>query len=150
MQIKTVNPINFLFFRTETKVDELGELLPVAKELFAEAVRQDLWITGPIHWHYIGFSGDITKPFTLEIALPVSEVPREYDGKFHFKRTEPFKCVSLIHEGAWLDLPQSYSKMMSFIVEKYLHPTGLNRELYVNADFHTPAFNVTEIQMGIA
>ncbi len=42
MQIKEVKPINFLFFRAETKVSELANLLPVAKGLFKEAVQYDL------------------------------------------------------------------------------------------------------------
>ena len=150
MKIKEVKPINFLFFRTETNVHELGNFLPVSKELFQEAIQNDIRITGPVHWHYFGFGGDITKTFTLEIALPVSEVPQEYDGKFHFKRTEPFKCVSLEHEGNWLDLPRSYGKLVQFMKEKNLQPTAINREVYINADFHYPEANVTEIQVGVA
>lgn len=150
MQIKNVSPINFLFFRAETRVDELEKFLPVAQELFAEAVRNGIRITGPVHWHYFGFMGDVSQSFTLEVALPVSDVPQDYDGKFHFKRTEPFKCVSLVHEGNWLDLPQSYGKLMQFMNEQQLQPTAVNRELYVNADFNYPEANVTEIQVGVA
>src|SRR6218665_3463003 len=104
---KTVQPINFLYYRTTTTVGELAKLLPVGQELFKEAIRLKIFITGPVHWHYIGFT-DVTKPFTIEIALPVGEIPGDYDGAYHFKRTEPFKCVSIIHEGAWMDIPQSY------------------------------------------
>jgi effector-binding domain-containing protein len=150
IQTKEVKPINFIYFRANTMVHELINFLPVAKELYQEAVLLKLWITGPIHWHYFGFEGDVTKPFTLEISLPVAEVPKEYDGSFHFKRTEPFKCVSIIHEGAWLEIPQSYGKLMQYAGEKKLQPVGINREVYVNTDFAYPEANVTEIQMGIA
>lgn len=150
MQIKQVKPINFLFFRTETRINELSNFLPVAKELFKEAILQDLTITGPVHWHYFGFTGDENKPFTLEIALPVSNFPQEYDGKFHFKRTEPFTCVSAVHEGSWYELPQTYGKLMQFIGDHKLIPNAINREVYVNADFTDPEANVTEIQMGVS
>lgn len=149
MQIKAVKPINFLFFRTEASVAELVNYLPVGQELFKEAVAYNLPITGPVHWHYFGFEGDLTKPFTLEIALPVGEVPEAYDGKFHFKRTDAFKCVSAIHEGNWKDMPQSYGKLMQFIEANHLTPLASNREIYVNADFKHPEANVTEIQIGI-
>jgi effector-binding domain-containing protein len=149
MQIKAVKPINFLFFRTETSVQELSKFLLVGQELFKEAVKHDLTITGPVHWHYIGFAGDAAKPFTLEIALPVGEVPEAYDGRFHFKRTEPFRCVSEVHEGSWLDIPQSYGKLMQFIDTNHLKPLVSNREIYVNVDFRHPEANVTEIQIGI-
>jgi len=149
MQVKEVKPINFIYYRTETKVDELINFIPVAKEIYREAVKNDLHITGPVHWHYIGFTDDHQKTFTLEIALPVSEVLRDYDGRFHFKRTQPFKCVSWIHEGAWNDLPLAYDKMIQFIHKHKLEPSAVTREIYVNSDFNTPDANVTEIQMGI-
>ena len=149
MQVKEVKPINFIYFRTETNVSNLANLLPVAKEIYREAVSQDLRITGPVHWHYIGFTGDENKPFTLEIALPVSEVVPGYDGKFHFKRTQPFKCVSIIHEGGWNEIPSTYNKMMQFIAKHKLEPSAINREIYVNTDFYSPESNVTEIQVGI-
>jgi effector-binding domain-containing protein len=149
MEVKAVKPISFLFFRTETKISELTRFLPVGQELIKEAVKYNLTINGPVHWHYFGFEGDVNRPFTLEIALPVGEVLEEYDGKFHFKRTDPFKCVSATHEGNWLDMPKSYDKLMQFITENNLKPLSSNREIYVNADFRHPEANVTEIQIGI-
>jgi effector-binding domain-containing protein len=146
--LKQVKPINFLFFRTETTVGELSNFLPVASDLFQEAFENNLRITGPVHWHYFGFIGDERKPFTLEIALPVSEIIREYDGKFHFKRTELFNCASIVHEGNWLDIPNSYEKLTRFLSKKNLKPIGVNREIYINADFENPEGNITEIQLG--
>lgn len=147
--LKEVKPINFLFFRTETTIAELSNFLSVGQELFAEAFENNLRITGPVHWHYFGFLGDATKPFTLEIAVPVADMIGEYDGKFHFKRTEPFHCVSIIHEGNWLDIPKSYGRLMDFTTRKNLTPIGVNREIYINADFVNPEANITEIQLGI-
>jgi effector-binding domain-containing protein len=147
--LKQVKPINFLFFRTETTVSELEKFLPIANELFREAFEKKLRVTGPVHWHYFGFTGDVRKAFTLEIALPVAEVLNEYDGNFHFKRTEEFKCVSIIHEGNWLEIPNSYDKLMQFISKKNLKMNAMNREIYINVDFANPEANVTEIQAGI-
>jgi effector-binding domain-containing protein len=149
MLIKEVKPINFLFFRAETKVNELFQFLPVGQDLYEEATKNKLSITGPIHWHYFGFMGDETKPFTLEISLPVSEVLEEYDGKFHFKRTEPFKCIAAVHEGAWQEIPKSYETLFRFMTEKKLQPLAANREIYVNVDFRNPEANTTEIQIGV-
>jgi effector-binding domain-containing protein len=149
MQVKAVKPISFLFFRTETTISELSQYLLVGQELFKEAVLHKLTITGPIHWHYFGFTGDVSKPFVLEISLPVGEVEEEYDGKFHFKRTESFRCVSFVHEGGWMEIPQSYGKMMEFVTKQNLQPIAVNREIYVNVDFKDSQANVTEIQIGI-
>ena len=149
MQVKEVKPINFIYFRTEATLSTLHNFLAVSKELFREAVSHDLQITGPVYWHYFGFSMDESKPFILEVALPVSDVLSGYDGNFHFKRTEPFKCVSIIHEGAWNELPSTYAKMSQFIVKHKLEPVACNREIYINADFNFPEANVTEVQIGI-
>jgi effector-binding domain-containing protein len=149
MQVKTVKPINFLFFRVETTVNALASYAMVGQELIKEAVQYGLAITGPVHWHYAGFEGDEQKPFVLEISLPVAEVLDNYDGKFHFKRTNDFKCVSSVHEGAWHEIPASYGKLMQFIADEKLIPTGINREIYVNVDFKDHEANTSEIQIGL-
>lgn len=149
-RLKIVKPINFLYFRAETTVGKLVDYLPMAKDLQREAVNYDLRISGPVHWHYFGFMGDLEKPFILEVAVPVEEVPAEYDGKFHFKRTETFTCVSLVHQGSWQSLPNAYGRLMKFMEDNQLTPTANNREIYINADFQYPEANETEVQIGVA
>jgi effector-binding domain-containing protein len=146
--IRQVQPISFLFFRTETTLGELGNFFHVANELYAEALKHKLSVTGPVHWHYFGFT-DPSKPFTLEIALPVAEVLQEYDGAFHFKRTENFTCISLVHEGDWLQMTGGYEELMRYAHLHQLTPAGVSREIYVNVDFVNPQANVTEIQLGV-
>ena len=149
MQIKEVKPGNFLLFRATTTIQELVNYLPVAQRLYEEAVSRNLRINGPIHWHYHNMFGDLSAPFTLEICLPVEEIPADYDGIYHVKRTEPFRCVSMIHEGGWNTIPSSYQKIGLFIGEKTLKPTGVNREIYINVSLQVPDANITEIQVGL-
>lgn len=148
--LKQVKPINFLFFRTETTRGDLEKFVPIASELFKEAYENNLRITGPVHWHYFDFSQDERKSFTLEVALPVAEVIGEYDGKFHFKRSEAFSCISIVHEGNWLDIHKSYGRLMEFAYKKKLKVRGVNREIYINADFTNPEANITEVQLGVS
>jgi len=145
---RRVKPISFLFFRAETTVNELASFFDVAPRLYAEAAKNNLPVTGPIHWHYAGFT-DIQKRFTLEISLPVGEIMRGYDGPFHFKRTDDFSCLTLVHEGNWYEMPRSYEALLSYAREHGLTPSGNNREIYVNVDFKNPDANVTEIQLGV-
>jgi len=145
--VKEIKPINFLYFRAETHVEQLLNFVPVARDLFKEAVNYNLHVTGPIHWHYFGFSA--SGLFTLEISLPVSDVIPEYDGNFHFKRTDFFKCVALTHEGGWDTLSGSYKKLDEFMKHEHLQPGDVVREVYINTDFKDPNANVTEIQFGI-
>jgi effector-binding domain-containing protein len=151
MQLKEINPINFLFFRTRTKVSELGRYVGiVARELYRDAALNNLEISGPVYWNYFGFEGDESKEFTLEISLPIAEIPKNYEGKFRVKREESFHCVSIIHEGSWFDMPLSYAKLIKYLDGHQLKSVSVNRELYINMDFNNPAANVTEIQVGIS
>lgn len=147
-EFKTIKPITFLFHRTETTIDQLVHLAHVGQQLFKEAVEKKLFIAGPIHWHYFNFEGD-NKPFTLEISLPVGNTIPDYDGSFHFKKTEEFHCVCLTHEGPWAGLTSSYEKLMQFIASNGKVPQTIAREIYVQADFNNQPANVTEIQLGI-
>src|SRR3954468_14470320 len=151
MQIKEIKPINFLYFETETKITALSSFLGnVSRNLQREAAQHSLHITGPIYWMYVGFTGDYTKLFTLQIALPIEELPEHYEGEFNVKRSENFKCLSTVHEGAWSNMPQTYGKMMQYIQSHQLAPLALGREIYINCDFANPEANFTEIQIGIA
>lgn len=149
MQVKEVPPISFLFFRTEAQINTLTQFLPVSQELYKEAVKNKIPITGPVHWHYHSFTGGEQQAFTLEIALPVAYVLEEYDGNFHFKRTGAFKCLALVHEGNWLDFPRSYDVAFHYIADNKLEPLAVNREIYINVDFKHPEANVSEIQIGL-
>jgi effector-binding domain-containing protein len=149
MKIKEVRPINFLFFRTRTTVDQLEKFIPVGQQLFREAVDNSLPITGALQWHYHNFNIDPGIPFDFEIALPVGAIPEEYDGEFHVKRTEAFKCICTEHEGDWLAIPQTYCEILKFASEHNLSLNSSSREIYTNVDLQDPSANITEIQLGI-
>lgn len=150
MQVKEVKPINFLYFGTKTRVGELGRFVGIiARELYRDAALNDLEVTGPVYWNYFGFNGNESAPFTLEIAIPIAEIPGNYRGRFQTKREDSFPCVSLIHEGSWFDLQQTYARMKEFLTVRGLESCGQNREIYVNIDFMNPLANVTEIQVGV-
>ena len=148
-ELREIKPINFIFFRTEAYMEQLPNFVPVARDLFKEACTYNLHVTGPVHWHYIDFSGDPAAPFTLEIALPVAETLIDYDGSFHFKRTDSFRCVALTHEGSWMSMSEAYRKLNDFMAARSLRPSQITREVYVNTDLRHPEANETEIQIGV-
>ena len=91
--------MNVLYCSFETSLltihDKIGT---VARDLYSEAARQHLLVTGPVYWLYYGADGVPETIFTLEIAIPVSGVP-ETNDKFLFKELDTFKCLSVLHEG---------------------------------------------------
>ena len=147
-ELKKIKPATFLFHRAETTMEEVINLVPISQQLIKEAIDKDLMVGGPIHWHYFNFQGP-DKPFTLEVALPVNKVIEEYDGPFHFKRTEQYDCACLTHEGRWDELPKSYDVLVEFVKKQGKAPQSHAREIYVHADLNNQEANVTEIQLGI-
>ena len=147
--IRTIKPINFLYFPTRTTLSELGGLVGhVQEKLYAEAVKEKLFISGPAYWNYFNFQ-DIQKPFDLEISLPIAKLPLRYSGKYQIKTSQLFRCLALQHEGSWGKFPEVYGFLMGYIHQQGLALTGESRELYSNIDFENPEANVTEIQIGI-
>jgi effector-binding domain-containing protein len=151
MQIKEVKPMTFFYYSVQTTLRELlSYVRVVAKDLHKEAALHDIKVTGPVYWQYIGFNGNPVKEFTLEIALPVADIRPTYTGKFQFRKTESFKCLSTWHEGSWAELSQTYGALFDYISQHGLTSIGVNREIYFNMDFNQPEANLTEVQIGIA
>lgn len=149
MQIKTHPSMNVLYSSHRTSINTLHEYVgTVARDLYAEAARQHLLVTGPVYWSYYGMDGQPDTIFTLEIAIPVSGIA-EMENGFLFKEFPSFKCLYTLHSGAWNQLPQTYESLMKNIQQKDLQMNGVFREVYYNIDFSRDENNLTEVQVGI-
>jgi effector-binding domain-containing protein len=149
MTIKETKTFNALVFTIQTTLPQLGEHVGhVAKDIYREAARSECMPTGPIQWNYQGIDGKPDTVFTLEIVLPIQEKNVEARG-FKWKRISGFKCLSLMHEGSWEELPKSYEKVMEYLAAKGLTTTTECREKYLSMDFENGENNLTEIQIGI-
>lgn len=151
MDIHQIPPIHFLYYREEITITKLHSILEreIASKLQKDATTNNLLITGPVCWTYLGFTGDENKPFMLEVGVPVNKIPEQYSGEFGFKTAKGFKCISAMHMGDWMQLPQTYGKLMQEMDKQNLIGTGENRELYLNANFELPDANITLVQIGI-
>ena len=149
MDIKEVKPINVLYLRSRATLDQLDKFIPAGQRIYKEAVMNNLPITGPLQWHYFNFYGNPAEPFDLEVALPVAVLPAEYDGEFHVKRTQLFKCLSTMHYGDWNSITSTYGAMMKYAGSNGLKLSSHSREIYNHVDFEDPSANVTEIQLGL-
>jgi effector-binding domain-containing protein len=146
---KHVPLIPVLSFTTRTSLKEIGRFTgTVARQLYAEAARQELLPTGPLQWIYIGADGKPDTLFALEIALPVYGQSKGVSLFLH-KELPPFECVSVLHHGAWDHLYETYDRLIDEISSKGKKLTGFCREQYLYMDFDIPANNITEVQVGI-
>lgn len=148
MIIKETQPFNALTFTTQARLPELSKYGLVGQKLCSEAERLGVQPDGALQWNYFGIDGRPETVFTLVIALPVQEKEAEVQG-FESKQIPALKCLSLIHEGPWENLPQSYGKAMGYLSANSLTMTGECREIYATIDPEETANNITEIQIGI-
>lgn len=137
-----------LYSTHQTTLSELGKLVgSVLKELYKEAIKNDVLVSGPCYWIYQGMDGSPETIFTLDIAIPIQGIIK--DSHFATKELPTFKAVSHMHEKDWTKLSDSYGQIMQFIGKSKVDMTGECREIYWNIDFANPENNLTEIQVGI-
>ncbi len=149
MQIRTTQPIHVIYFEVETTLTEMVQYVRVkAKQLYQEAVKNNLEITGPVYWIYNGADGQPNTPFTLTIAIPIAHYAI-IDSEFQIKTLDAFRFVSKIHTGAWNRLGETYCLIFSELSVKEPAVSGETREMYINMDFENPEGNLTEIQIGL-
>ena len=146
MEIKTTPPINVLYFTTSTTLKEVGQYaISVAKKLYAEAARQDLLPSGPIHWLYYNCNGIPDDPFTLEIALPVLVAPQQ-TSEFSFKELPSFHSVAYLFNGPWEKMYTAYDEIINWTKSNGYSLTEDFREVYL---FLNNDYQLTEINVGI-
>jgi effector-binding domain-containing protein len=146
MQIKTTPSITVLYFSTTTTLKDVGQYaLVVAKKLYAEAARQNILPVGPVYWLYYDCNGNMSDPFTLEIALPLESAPTQ-ESEFPFKELPPFKAVSYFFDGPWEKIFEAYDRIITWTKSNGYSLTDNFREAYI---YITNDYKLTEINVGI-
>ena len=149
MEIRTIKPVTIVYFSTKAKLSELQQFVGTKPdELFRDATNHGLEITGPNYWIYNGMDGNPETTFDLEIAFPVN-IKNSYNGSFKIKELPEFKCLSAVHNGSWMNMPNTYGKLIESVFQNGLNMSGICRELYHNVNFIDIEENITEIQLGV-
>lgn len=149
MDIKTLPTINLFCFSTEATLADLGKYVRVkASEIYAQAQKNNLEITGPIYWIYYGMDGNPNTKFKLDIGVPIQEAKPCSDG-FCCKTLDRMEFATYWHEGSWNLFPHAYQQLIGEILKSGRTMNGITREVYINIDFENPENNITEIQLGV-
>jgi effector-binding domain-containing protein len=148
MEIKTHPAMTVLYSSHQTTIPQLNQFVgTIAKELYAEAAKNNILPSGPQYWVYHGMDGKDDTVFTLEIALPIQgEITT---NKFKVKQLAPYKSVAHTHAASWDSMPDTYGQLLQYIEQNKIAMTDECREVYLNVDFVNPHNNRVEIQMGI-
>lgn len=149
MELKTHPPVTVLFSSHRVNLHQLAALAgTVVKELYSEALQNDVLVSGPVYWIYHGMDGKPDTIFTLEIAIPIQGYFKS--NKFSIKSLPAFRAIAHTHRGAWDELAGVYGQLLQHIDSERIPINEECRELYINVDLQQPANNITEVQMGVA
>ena len=149
MQVRNYPAINVMYKTFQTTLLTLHDKIgTVARDLYAEAARQHLLVTGPVYWLYYGADGNPETEFKLEIAIPLSGTPA-LTGEFLFRELPEFRCLSDLHTGSWTEMGHTYSRLIQKANEEGLAMNDVCREIYINIDFTRDDCNLTEVQLGL-
>ena len=149
LSVKEVESFTALCFTTHATLQTLSQYAPVvAQNLYREANRLQLDITGPIQWIYTGVNGGETNEFRLDIVLPVRQSGDSSD-EFTYQTFPPFRCASYTHTGPWSDFGELYNVLFAQLYRNGYQNDGRVREVYSTIDMENSANCVTELQIGI-
>lgn len=150
MEVKVVNPTLVCGIKIRTTMSQITEHVGVKPEaLMNEIAAQGIEPAGPQIWYYTGCDGSSADAeFDLLISIPVTREGINQNG-YHFETLPEYRCISVLHKGAWSDLPAAYEQLVPEILKAGFTLAGTSREVYLNCDFENQQNCVTEIQMEV-
>ncbi|GAB3709085.1 hypothetical protein GCM10027592_44960 [Spirosoma flavus] len=149
LSIQETLPFTALTFTRRTTLRTLAQYVrTVAEDLYAEASRLNLDVSGPIYWIYTGSSGDENHEFQLEIALPIA-LAGEFSTEFPYKTFPAFRCAAYTYAGPWSDFAELYKILFTQFYRDGYQGNGNVREVYTVIDFENQENCVTEIQIEL-
>jgi hypothetical protein len=123
----------------------LGKLKPLMVRLNISLVKSGGTATGPVHIISPGSLTSEGEAASLQLALPFRGAPRAR-GRYKSRRTEPFKCASLVQHGPPWALAESWSRFAAAVQEAGYELTGERR---VVMDPATGDALKIELQLGV-
>src|SRR5260221_376113 len=108
-------------------MDVINKFLPMISKGTDEGTIRP---AGPCIFVYKGIAEDMSKPFKLEIGWVVSDKTKD-QGELKVRKTEAFKCASVLMTGPVSNITKAYEKLMPAVGAANQTLTGENREVYL-------------------
>ena len=122
----------------------------VLGDLFKEASKLGLTVTGPVEFIYFGCTGNPETRFDLYIAIPVKDKAADA-GRFEYYESAAFECVYQDYVGSMKGIGNAWSSFIGEAEQSGIvyHDQNHIREVYKKwVDFESDE-NVTELQAQI-
>ena len=144
-----VPPCIYFVSRRDLTVLEIPSIAEnVVPELYLAAERAHLEISGPNQFVYYEFDGSVSRPFTLDFAIPVVD-KKSYQGDFAYRDAGEFKCGARMYVGALSGINNAWEEFTEQLLKNGYELGAERREIYKIWDAHDSERNMTELQMEI-
>lgn len=148
MRVQTIAPITYLHDSDRTSFQDIAKRIDRTLPNLTRAVDEGkIHPKGPVIFVYRDMT-DLSKPFTLDIGMPVAENGAAPEG-FSVTRLTEFKCATILYSGPVGGIGKAYEKLMSQITAANLEPVAGSREFYLYWEGPESVNNVVQIQIGI-
>ena len=154
MRVQTLPAVTYLHTSAETKCEKLGEVAVAAFDrVFGAAVEAKMIIARPTMMVYQGSPHlDPTKTFKVEMGVIVTDetkLPDNAGDDLKVRKTEPFKCATILYTGPVGQQGQAYQKLIPALKAAGHTPTGEEREMCLYWEGVESSNNVFMMMIGI-
>ena len=152
MRVQTIPALTYLYVPIETSFEKMGE--PVVdgyNKVFSAAADSKLLIARPTMITYEGgphVNFDLTKTFKAQVGIVVDD-NTQAAGEAKVRKTEPFKCATILYTGTVNDQGKAYEKLIPAMKAAGLQPTGEEREMCLYWEGVESENNVFFMQVGV-
>jgi effector-binding domain-containing protein len=135
MEVRETKKQNTICIKTTTPVEKLPEVFGKGyAEIMETAGKQGVQPTGAPYALYLN---DDMSNLRIEFGFPAAR-PIENEGRVEPGEIPGGRAAYDIHEGPYDTIGDAYNRLMAFIKEKGLEPTGISYEVYLNDPTDTP------------
>jgi effector-binding domain-containing protein len=150
MRIKEIPEKQLFCAKKEVKMAEVpaftAETLPA---IVRKATELRLGQNGPLMLTILGYQGDPSQSFTIEVNFPYWTKNDDYEGPYVYRTAPKFKCASLIYQGPISGTSAAWGKLVEAAIGAGHQPVAESRELFLNFENPESPNNVIELQLGI-
>ena len=154
MRIQTIPAMPYLAMPAETTFAKMGAPVKTGFDrVFGAAYEAKLFVARPTMLVYQGgphVHFQPQQPFKMEIGVIVADDAKvDPAGDIKIRKTEPFKCATILYTGPVNEQGQAYQKLIPAMTAAGLKPTGEERELCLYWEGPESSSNVFMMMVGI-
>lgn len=147
VRVTQLKPVTFVGIATQTTFSEMGTLIgPQLEKVKAVIQQAGVFPAGGHMLVYTGMTGDTTKPFTLEVGVPLPLSSKPIPGLQSRELTSGHVATALYH-GPMATIGQAYKRFFAQLGEAGHLPADETRLRYLYWEGPDSANNVLLIEV---